>query len=190
MLRSGTANEGTLPRQNVRVGDHEVRAWLGTLLTEEAGFTQAEADSVVAGVFADPKWSRSRAEVVATVAYATARLPGGQSWWISEGQAAKERLMDGDRCVEVEGWIAEVVSPATDTWDPNWPEDKTFHEVELPKGSKVGETFVGGNGLGTHGRFRVEHRGDELGAVLVDSWYVLADEDQRSRIEADRAFAS
>ena len=172
------------------MGDHEVRVWLAAALTEEAGFTSVEANSVIAAVLAEPRWARSCAESVATVAYATARMPRGRVWWISEGKSAKEQLMDGDRIVQVEGWIAEVASPATDGWDPNWPEAKTFHEVELPPDSQVGDTFIAGDGLGTHGRFRVEHHGDELGAVIVERWYVLADEHQRSQLEADRAFTS
>jgi hypothetical protein len=82
------------------------------------------------------------------------------------------------------------VSSSPNNWDPNWPEGKTFSAVELPNGSKPGETFIAGNDMGTRGRFQVEGRAGKFGAVLIESWYVLAEEDGRAQLEADQAVFS
>lgn len=178
--------------QNVGVGEPEVRAWLRSVMVEHAGFSEAESESVVVGALMDPEWARDRIGEAATVAYATPLLPGGKGWWDSEGQIVKDRLLAGGHEYQrgIEERVAEAVSSAPDTWDPNWPEDKTFWAVDLPPSSRSGQTFIAGNGMGTHGQFRVEERAGKLGAVLIESWSVLADEDERAQREADRVFFS
>lgn len=83
--------------------------------------------------------------------------------------------------------MAEIVSPAPDAWDPSWPEDKAFGGVLLPSGSSIGETSVAGYG-GGESRFQVEEKAGRFCAVLVERWYVLADEQKRSRWEAHLVF--
>lgn len=136
------------------VGEIEARAWLYSVLVGDAGVAEDEAEKAVNGVFANTRMLRLRAESVATAAHATVRLPEGTRWWEATGKRAKDRLLAGDMDEYAEGWIAEIVDPAPDCWDPNWPESKAFHAVEIPEGKATGDTFVAGDGSGTRGRCR------------------------------------
>jgi hypothetical protein len=170
------------------MGEAEARAWLVGVLVEDAGFGVRDAERAVDGVFATPGLQRMRAESAATAAFATIRLPEGKEWWATTGRSTKDRLVAGDSDAWPDDRIAEIVSPAPDSWDPNWPESKTLHEVAVPEGASVGQTFVAGNGAGLRGTFRVVEVGGSLGAVLVETWSVLASESERASAEADKVF--
>jgi len=162
-----------------------IRFWLEKLLVNEAGFDRAEAAHAVAALSAAPDWNPRRVLNLATGLLASPRLPGGKEWWDGEeGRKWKGWLLEG-RGPDLHQQMAEIVSPAPDCWNINWPEHKRFRVVDPPEGSALGDMFIVGDGEGRRGLFRVTDRDGHLGAVLYYTWDPLEDEENRALAQAE-----
>jgi hypothetical protein len=160
---------------------HDIPDRLLTHLASEVSDTldmsPSEATSVVEAAMAD--WRRThgaepgyfyKASELLAVLRATPRLPGGRSWWSSPvGHRALDFLTGAtpaaspldEAYMRVAETLAQLAEPAPDEFDQNWPDTKVAWVMVRPE-SKVGDTFVVGDGMGLRVTIQIIEREDEL----------------------------
>jgi len=128
-----------------------VLAWVRAVLEEEAGFpTDVALPAAELASFWQGRFHLDGAATAVTVARATTRLPGGKAWWRGDGRRFMQWALARHNWPDL-AWVAigeKLADPAPDAIDINWPAYTVFRAVGAPPGTKVGDTFVVGDGMG------------------------------------------